>query len=214
VNPRGLRQLRWAAAGLLVVFLASYGLAYGLANFVFLCKLSVILGAIGIWTGSRLLISSQAVAVLLVGATWTLDVGWRLVLGRYLIGATAYMWDPHWPLFTRLLSLYHVALPIALVLALRHVGYDPRGYWLQSGIALVAVSAGRLLGPQANINYAFVDPILERSWGGPVAQVAVVAGFLVLVAYPLSHLLLSRVLPQVGAAGHDALPPSGRTPSR
>ena len=199
MSATGWRRLRWAAAGFLAVYLPAYGLAYGLANFVFLCNLSVVLGVIGIWTGSRVLISSQAVAVVLVGATWTLDVGWRLLLGRHLIGATAYMWDPQWPLFTRLLSLYHVVLPIALVLALRRVGYDPRGYWLQSAIALVAVAAGRLFGPQPNINYAFVDPILKRSWGSPLTHVGVVAGFLVLVAYPLSHLVLTGLCPAVTA---------------
>jgi hypothetical protein len=190
VSPAAFPRLRWAALAFLAVYLPAYALAYGLANFLFLCNLSVILGAIGIWTTSRLLLSSQAVAVLLVGAAWTLDALGRVVLGRHLIGGTEYMWDPQWPLFTRLLSLYHVALPVALVHALRRVGYDARGYWLQAGIAIVMVGVGRLFGPQANINNAFVDPILKRSWGGALTHLAVVAGFLVLVAYPLSHLLL------------------------
>jgi hypothetical protein len=190
VSRAAFPRLRWAALAFLAVYLPAYALAYGLANFLFLCNLSVILGAIGIWTTSRLLLSSQAVAVLLVGAAWTLDVLGRVVLGRHLIGGTEYMWDPQWPLFTRLLSLYHVALPVALVHALRRVGYDARGYWLQAGIAIVMVGVGRLFGPQANINNAFVDPILKRSWGGALTHLAVVAGFLVLVAYPLSHLLL------------------------
>ena len=185
--------LRWAALAFLAVYLPAYALAYGLVNFLFLCNLSVILSAVGIWTGSRLLLSSQAIGVLLVGTAWTLDVLGRVVIGRHLIGGTEYMWDPQWPLFTRLLSLYHVALPIALVYALRRTGYDARGYWLQSAIALAMVSIGRLLGPQANINNAFVDPILKRSWGGAASHVAVVAGFLILVAYPLSHLVLRRL---------------------
>jgi hypothetical protein len=193
VSPVAFPHLRWAALAFLAVYLPAYALAYGVANFLFLCNLSVILGGIGIWTANRLLLSSQAVAVLLVGATWTLDVASRVVLGRHLIGGTEYMWDAQWPLFTRLLSLYHVALPVALVHALRRVGYDSRGYWLQSGIAIVMVGVGRLLGSHANINNAFVDPILKRSWGGALAHVAVVAGFLVLLAYPLSHLLLVRL---------------------
>lgn len=183
----------------LAVYLPAYGLAYGFANFLFLCDLAVILAAIGIWTCNRLLLSSQAVGIVLVGVMWTLDVVARLVSGRHLIGATAYMWDPQWPLFTRLLSLYHVVLPVTLVLVLRRIGYDRRGYLLQSAIAIVAVAAGRLFGPVANINYAFVDPILKRTWGGPLTQVAVVSGFLILVAYPLSHLLLSALCPTTGA---------------
>ena len=189
-------RLRWAGAAFLAVYVPAYAAAYGLANFLFLCNLSVILAAVGIWSCSRVLISSQAVAILLVGAAWTLDAAGRLAFGSHLIGGTEYMWDPQWPLVTRLLSLYHVALPIVLLVALRRIGYDARGYWLQSAIAVVVVSAGRLFGPQANINNAFVDPILKRSWGGPLTHLAVVAGFLVLVAYPVSHLVLLRLLPR------------------
>ena len=110
-------------------------------------------------------LSSQAVAVLLVGAAWTADVASRLLTGRYLIGGTAYMWDPQWPLFTRLLSVYHVALPPLLVFALRRIGYDPRGYLLQSGIVVAAVTAGRFFGPVANINYAYVRAALRAHLG-------------------------------------------------
>jgi hypothetical protein len=182
------------ALAFLAVYLPAYTLAYGLANFLFLCNLTAILAAIGIWTCHRVLLSSQAVAILLVSTVWTLDVAGRIVLGRHLIGGTEYMWDPQWPLFTRLLSAYHVVLPITLVLVLRRIGYDKRGYRLQCAIALAAVSAGRFFGPQANINNSFADPFLKRSWGGPVAHVAVVAGFLVLVAYPVSHMALTRLL--------------------
>jgi hypothetical protein len=112
------------------------------------------------------------------------------------------MWDPQWPLFTRLLSLYHPALPLVLVFALRRIGYDPRGCWLQSAIAVVAVAAGRLFPPAVNLNYAYVEPLFKRTWGGrggPVTHVAAVAGFLALVAYPLTHLLLLRLCPRARA---------------
>ena len=98
--------------------------------------------------------------------------------------------------FPRLLSLYHLALPVVLLPALRRPGYDGRGYWLQSAIAIVAVAVGRLFGPTANINYAYVEPLLKRTWGGPVTHVAVVAGFLVLLVYPLTHVLLTRLCPR------------------
>jgi len=189
-------RLRWVAAAFLATYVPAYGVAYGLANFLFLCNLSVVLAAAGLWTCGRLLLSSQAVAILLVGAAWTLDLASRLLTGSHSIGGTEYMWDPQWPLFTRLLSLYHMALPVLLVLALRRIGYDPRGYWLQSGIAIVGVSIGRLFGPAVNLNYAYVEPLFKRTWGGPVTHVAAVAGFLVLLAYPLTHLLLLRLCPR------------------
>ncbi len=125
-------RLRWAAVAWMAVYVPAYALAYGFANFLFLCNLAVILVAIGIWTCSRLLLSSQALAVLIVSAVWMVDVASRLLTGSHLIGATEYMWEPQWPLFTRLLSLYHVMLPVLLLVVLRRIGYDRRGYLLQS----------------------------------------------------------------------------------
>jgi hypothetical protein len=188
-------RLRWAAVAWTALYVPSYALAYGFANFLFLCNLAVLLVAVGVWTCNRLLLSSQAVGTLIVGTVWTVDLVSRLIGGSHLIGGTEYMWDPQWPLFSRLLSLYHVILPVLLLVILRRIGYDRRGYLLQSAIALGGVALGRLFGPGANINHAFLDPILKRSWGGPVTHVAVVAGALVLVAYPLTHLLLVRLCP-------------------
>ena len=138
--------LRWAALAFVLVLVPAYAAAYGPANFVFLCNLSVFLTAIGLWTGSRLLLSSQAVGLLAIAAAWTLDLALRLLLGRHLIGGTEYMWDARFPLVTRLLSFYHVAVSAVLLYALRRLGYDRRGYLLQSAIAVAAVSAGRLAG--------------------------------------------------------------------
>jgi hypothetical protein len=184
----------------LAVYLPAYALTYGPANFLFLCNLSVLLSGVGIWTCSRLLLSSQALACFLVGVAWTVDAASRLLTGSHLLGGTEYMWDPQWPLFTRLLSLYHVALPPVLVLAVRRTGYDPRAWWLQSAVAILGVAAGRLFGPVANINYAYVEPLFKRTWGGPVTHVAAVAGSLVFVAYPLTHVLLARLGRGVRAA--------------
>jgi hypothetical protein len=211
-------RLRWAAAAFLAVYVPAYALAYGLANFLFLCNLSVVLAGVGIWTCSRLLLSSQAVATLLVGAAWTLDFASRLVAGRHLMGGTEYMWDPQWPLFTRLLSLYHVVLPPLLFLAVRRVGYDRRGYGLQAAIAVAVVAAGRLFGPEANINYAFVEPLFQRTWGPPAAHVTAVSGFLALGVYPLAHLALARWArpvegPSGGRGGHRSTGPERAHPA-
>jgi len=91
-------------------------------------------------------------------------------------------------------------LPVLLVAVLRRIGYDRRGYLLQSAIAIAGVSLGRLLGPAANANHACVDPILRRTWGGALTHVTVVAGALVLVAYPVAHLLLLRLCRPVAPA--------------
>jgi hypothetical protein len=188
-------RARWVALALLVVYLATYTRVYGLANFLFLCNLSVVLVVAGLWAGSALLLSSQAVGILLVGVAWGLDVLSWFVLGVHAIGGTEYMWDPRYPLFARLLSLYHVVLPVTLFWALRRVGYDRRGYALQCLIAIVGVALGRWFPAEMNLNGAWSDPIFDRTWGGPLVQVAVVSGFLIAFVYPVAHAVLSRVLP-------------------
>ncbi len=186
---------RALALAWLLVYLPAYALAYGFANFLFLCNLSVILACVGVLAESPLLIGSQAIGVLLVGPVWTLDFGCRLLTGAHLIGGTEYMWDERWPLFTRLLSLYHVVLPPALAWAVSRLGHDRRALRLQSAIAVAGVIAGRALGPEANINHAFVDPIVKLSFEPPALHLAIVTGTLVLVVYPLSDLLLRRLTP-------------------
>ncbi len=192
--------LRWAALAFVLVLVPAYAAAYGPANFAFLCNLSVFLTTIGLFTGSRLLLSSQAVGLLAIAAVWTLDLVLRALLGRHLIGGTEYMWDARFPLPTRLLSFYHVGFSVVLLYALRRLGYDRRGYLLQSAIAGAAVVAGRLLGPAANVNHAFADPLFGRAWGGAATHVAVIAGGLVLVVYPLTHAALARAF---GAGDRD-----------
>jgi hypothetical protein len=188
-------RLRWLALVWLAVYLPAYTINYGLANFLFLCNIAAGLTCVGLWRGGALPLSAAALSSLVIDPAWTLDFAWRLLAGRHLIGGTEYMWDPRFPLFTRLLSLYHVALPGLLLYALRRTGYDRRAYPLQSLIAVVAVVAGRLAGPQANINAAFVDPLLKRSFEPAALHVAVIAGGLVLVVYPLTAALLSRAYP-------------------
>ena len=187
--------LRLVVAAFLAVYVPAYAIAYGFANFLFLCNLSVILAAAGILWASPLLVSSQALAATAVGAAWALDAGSRLLVGRHLFGGTEYMWDPRWPAFTRALSLYHVALPVVLAWALRKLGYDRRALILQSSIAVTGVLVGRSLGAEANVNYAFADPFFKRALGPAPVHVAVTAAALVLVAYLPLHVAALRLLP-------------------
>lgn len=185
--------LRWVALAWLAVYLPAYALAYGWANFLFLCNLGVFVLTAGLWTGSALLVSSQAIGVLVVDLVWTADLLLRLLTGRHWIGGTEYMWDPQWPLVTRLLSLYHAATPLLIVHGLRRLGYDPRGLALQSALAVVFVVAGRFLDPALNVNGAFADPLFKRAFGPAPLHLAVVAGTLVLLVYPATHGVLRRL---------------------
>ncbi|MGA8267446.1 MAG: hypothetical protein WB787_06770, partial [Candidatus Acidiferrales bacterium] len=180
---------RWAALIWLAIWVPTYLYYWGPSSFLFLCDLAVVLACAGIWTSNALLISSQAVSSLVVDAAWVIDISWTLIFGRHLIGGTEYFFDPHYPLVVRLMSLFHVVLPIVLLLSLRRTGYDARALKLQSLIAGVALVASRFVGPQRNINFAFADPFFRRSWGPAPVHLALVLAPLILLIYVPTHIV-------------------------
>jgi hypothetical protein len=100
------------------------------------------------------------------------------------------MWDSQYPLFTRLLSMYHVAWPAVLLFGLRRLGYDPRGLRLEVLIAAIVIPISRLAGPAPNINYSFFDPLFGWAWGpAPVHLACMVLGLSLAACWP-THLWL------------------------
>jgi len=192
--------LRWVSLLWVAVWLPAYVRVWGWPNLLHLCDIAVLLGCAGLWWGSSLLISSQAVASLAAGVFWSFDVGWHLFTGRFLIGGTDYMWDTRYPLWVRLLSSFHIGLPLAMLWAMRKVGYDRRALALQAAIAATLFVLARFLPPELNLNYAYRDPIFHRAWGpAPVHLAVIFVGAVVLLYWP-THLLLSRMFPIVGSA--------------
>src|SRR5208282_5134551 len=193
LNPPTFPVLRWFSLLWMVVWLPAYFRVWGWANLLHLCDVAVILSFVGIWLANPLLLSSQAVSLLAAGFFWILDVGWRLTTGRFLLGGTDYMWDSRYPLWVRLLSTFHVGLPLVLLYALRKVGYDKRALGLQAAIAAVLLIAGRFLSADANMNYAYRDPVFHRAWGPGPVHLAFTLIVLIVVIYWPTHLLLSWI---------------------
>ena len=183
-------RARWAALVWLALWFPTYAVVYGFGNFVHLCDVAVILTCVGLWRGSPLLLSMQALNIL-IDLAWDLDLGWRLLTGRHLLGGTEYMWDPKYALGVRLLSLFHLALPVVLLWAIRRVGYDRRALAFQSALGLALIAAARALGPEVNVNYAWTDPFLHRSWGPAPVHIALTFAGLVAVIYVPAHAVLS-----------------------
>lgn len=193
--------LRWLALLWCVVWVWCYWRTWGATNFLHVCDVGVLLVCIGLWSGSSLLLSAQTVGALLPDAAWCLDAGWRFVFGRHLVGGTEYMWDTRYPLFVRLLSLFHVFMPLLLLWSLRRVGYDHRGWKLQSAIFAVLLIASRFFDPGENVNYAFSDPVLHRTWGPPAVHMAVMFVAIVAIFYWPTHLFLARIFPASSKTG-------------
>jgi hypothetical protein len=183
-----------------VVWLPAYFRVWGWANLLHLCDIAVILTFVGIWWANPLLVSSQAVSSAAAGFFWILDVGWRLTTGRFLVGGTDYMWDARYPLWVRLLSTFHVGLPLVLLWTLRKVGYDRRALGLQAAIAAVLLIISRFLSAELNMNYAYRDPVFHRAWGPAPAHLAMIFIPLIALIYWPTHLLLRWLFHAPGAS--------------
>ncbi|MFZ3243707.1 MAG: hypothetical protein WA185_01405 [Candidatus Acidiferrales bacterium] len=187
--------VRWAAFFWFAVWFPVYWRFWGAQNFLHVCDITVILTCAGFWWNSPLLLSSQAVSSILVDLLWDLDATWRLFSGHNLIGGTEYMWDAHYPLCVRLLSLFHIVWPVLLLWALGRAGYDRRGLALQSAIAAVVMIASRFTNPTTNINYVFRDPFAHRLWGPAPVHVAVIWLGIVILIYLPTHFALAHLFP-------------------
>jgi hypothetical protein len=189
-SPVTFPVLRWLSLLWMVIWIPAYFRVWGWANLLHLCDVAVMLSFAGIWLANPLLLSSQAVNSLAAGFLWVLDVGSRLTTGRFLIGGTDYMWDARYPLWVRLLSTFHIGLPLVLLWTLRRVGYDRRALWLQAVIAAFLLIVSRFLSADVNMNYAYRDPVFHRAWGPAPAHLAVIFIPLVALIYWPTHLLL------------------------
>jgi len=192
--------LRWGALLWMLVWLPAYLHTWGWANLLRLCDVAVFLSVAGIWFGSRLLLSSQAVGCILPGIFWLLDVGARLSTGHFLLGGTEYMFDSHYPLWVRLLSTFHLFLPLILLYTIHKTGYDPRAFAQQSGIAAILLVVSRFLAADLNVNYVYRDPLWHRAWGPAPLHVFLILFTIIALIYFPTHVALKRVFYRISHA--------------
>ena len=210
-------RLRWLVPAWLAVYLPVYWHAYGTWHFFMLCNLGLLLSCIALFAGHRLLLSSQAVATPVIALAWLADAATRLASGQYLHGGTAYMWNEAIPVAARVLSLYHLGLPLLLACSLRVQGYDRRGFALQCAIAAFALAVSLWLAPPAeDLNYLHGQG-LARVADTPALRAAVEYVVLVLCFYLPAHLGWRALadagfLPARTATVAHAVAPAGPAP--
>ena len=195
-SDRPFRFVKWLSVLWLVVWLPTYSIVWGWANFLHLCNVAVFLSCLGFLFESPLLLSSQALVSILGNFLWVIEFLNNLVTGHALFGGTEYMKDAQIPLWVRCLSLYHFVLPLLLLWGLLCLGYDRRGWKLQGTISLLVLSLSRFTDPAKNINFVFQDPLLQKTWGNAFLHVMVIWLGLILLIYWPTHLVLCHVFPE------------------
>lgn len=188
---------------LVLVILPVYWVEYGWRNFLWFSDIALFVTAYCLWTGNRLLCSMMAVGILPLEMVWTADI---ISLGQ-LIGLAGYMFDDHYPLWLRALSLFHVPLLAILIWMLVGRGYDRRALWLQTLLAWIVLPLSWWLtvpgGPAGNVNWVHglgAEVPDERS---PVTYLLAYMALLPLLVYLPMHLILQRFF-------GDSRPPARR----
>jgi hypothetical protein len=138
----------------LLVWAPLYWRQFGLQNLLFFCDLGNVLIGIGLWLESPLIFSWAASGLLLFQMIYTVDLAGALLTGHHIVGGTEYMFDPHLPLIIRLLSLFHVVTPPLLLWAIWRLGYDRRGWKLQTLMAWIVIPINYFWRPEQDVNWA------------------------------------------------------------
>jgi hypothetical protein len=192
----------WLKAGCTLfaaVTFPSYYAYYGFAHaFLWFSDIALLLTCIALWRESPLLASTQAVGVVLIELTYTLDFAVRLTTGTFLTGLSVYFFQGEdSPFWVRSLSLFHIPLPFLLLWLLWKLGYDRRAWWVQTALAWVLLPVCYFFTNSAdNVNWVFGprgtgwDWMPEWGW-----LVLLMIGFPLLVYLP-SHAVFRKVFPE------------------
>jgi hypothetical protein len=172
-----------------------FALHYGVTNFLWFSNVALIGTLVAIWLRSRLLMSIMALTAIIPDMGWNVAFFARLIFGVELLGVVDYMFNPRIPLWTRLISLYHVPLPFLLIWLVWRWGYDPRALRWQVPLAWLVLIASFFIGtPRENINlvYGLQDDAGQFLWDPPLALLALMVALPLLIYLP-THLILKRV---------------------
>lgn len=132
--------IKWLLGAWLALWLPLHLMAYPASTFLWPCAYGNVLIVIGVCCESRLLVSWQAVALLLPQLVYLADVARKGA-------ATAYLFDPATPFAVRSLSLFHFAMPLILLFAVARLGYDKRALPLQLATCVVVLAVSLGAGP-------------------------------------------------------------------
>jgi hypothetical protein len=180
---------------MVVVIVPVYTRQYGPSNFLWFSDIALFGVLAALWLESAFIASMMALAVLLPEIVWVMSFMSGLIRGRSTTTLAAYMFDSSIPRYLRALSLFHLALPPAIVWLLFRYGYDPRALPAQTLLAWIVLPASfAWTPPQKNVNWV-------RGFGHPPSSPLRPAWHfaMVMAAYPMliyvpTHLLLVMLL--------------------
>ena len=176
---------------LAVVVVIFYLYHYGYRNFFWFSDIALIVTVPALWLESPYLSSMMAVGVLLPELAWNVSFFGRLLFGVRTTGMASYMFNSDKPLYLRMLSLFHVVLPVILFLLVAKLGYEP-GAWIgQTLLAWIVLPLSYLFtDPQKNVNWVFGLNDEPQNRISPLAYLTALMVAFPLLVYLPTHILL------------------------
>ena len=167
---------------------------YGPQNFLWMSDIGLFMTLGAVWLESPLLISICICSFLLVELAWNLDFLVELISGRSMFGLAHYMFQPRHALFLRLLSLFHVLLPVIWLWLTILWGYELQAFMCAVPLIWITFIATYLCTDhELNINWVFM-PLLYHwkrislhAW-----LILLLLGYPLLVCFP-THIIFSRL---------------------
>lgn len=181
----------------MLVWFPSYLLGYGPSHFLWLSDVFLIEAFLATCLESSFLASMGAAGGLLFSIAWAFDfVGTTIfhLFGSETLGGTAYLYDATRPLWLRLLSLFHLGLPIVLYFLVSRLGYNRRAWPLQILLswAVIALSY-RLSDPDQDLNFVHSITLWTPGNWGPITSLILGSCGVALVMFA-THLVLQKLL--------------------
>ena len=169
---------------------------YSAFNFLWFSHIGFMGAVLALWLESRLLSSMMLLNTFVAdGVGWTLDLLVALVSGRHPFGATAYMFDQRIPILIRLLSLFHVLVPVLLVWMVYKLGYDRRALVAQTLFAwAVLLFCVSFTNPALNLNCVFGPGTKRQTFMPAWLYFLILMIYVPLAFYLPIHLTLRRWL--------------------
>ncbi len=156
-----------------LILIPIYYKEYGLENFLWFSDIGLFLTVIALWLHSSLIMSIATVSLLLPELLWNIDFFVELTTRYKFFGLAGYMFDAQYSLFLRILSLFHVVLPVIWIWGLIAWGYNPYAlFWAILMCWVVLLATYLFTDPKENINWVFMPEknkwqhLTTRTWFG------------------------------------------------
>jgi hypothetical protein len=186
--------LKIAYTAFVAILVPIYAKKWGWGNFLWFSDIALILMVPALWLESPLLVSMMTVGVLIPETFWNISFFLRLLTGVRFGGLTDYMFHPGKPLWLRVLSLFHVFLPVMMVWMIAKVGYDPNALWAQTLLAwIVLLLCYFFTDPKENINWVYGPGNEPQKRLHPLVYLSILMALFLVAIFLPTHLIFRFV---------------------